>query len=190
MSAEPDSPPEGNTRDPETSAPGSEGLSFEETYQELRVLARSWIRRLPVGQTLQPTGVVHEAFAKLAQQGYIRTPEDRRKCFGLLARAMRAVIADSVRRRKRLKRGEGWHRISLGGVADGDDKQDFDVLALHEALEELDRSHDRHSRIIELRYFAGLSIQETAETLGVSESTVNVEWRMARAWLAHRLRPA
>jgi RNA polymerase sigma factor (TIGR02999 family) len=151
-------------------------------YAELRDLARGLLSRLPAGQTLQPTALVHEAYLRVAG-GADPGWDGRRHFFGSAARAMRQILVDQARRKAALKRGGGGRRSDI----DPDDlaiqPPDVDVIALDEALDRLEAEDPRKAQIVMLRYFAGLTIPETAETLGVSTATVEREWRYSRVWL-------
>jgi RNA polymerase sigma-70 factor (ECF subfamily) len=161
---------------------------LEQVYGQLRDLAGSYLRRGGANATLQPTAVVHEAFLKLADLAP-ESFESRAHYFAVAAKAMRQVLTDYARERRALKRGgEAWRRVSLHeDFAAGGGPAEFDVVALDDALEQLARFDPRKQQVVELRFLAGLSAKETAEHLGVSLSTVEAEWRAARAWLATRL---
>jgi RNA polymerase sigma factor (TIGR02999 family) len=151
-------------------------------YDELRGLARAWFRRLPPGQTLQPTALVHEAFLKLSgsrDSGW----ESRAHFFAVAAKAMRQLLANHVERRRAAKRGGGWKRVTLSGLAGSETASEIDLVALHEALARLEGLSPRQSRVVELRFLAGLGEAEVAHLLDVSTRTVEREWRMARAFL-------
>lgn len=158
---------------------------FEAAYPRLRrVAVRVLIGERP-GHTLQPTALVHEAFMRMRRdsQGFSRCGELVMR----MARTMRNVLIDHARRKHSLKRGGGEKRIPLDETVAVYESRAMDLLALHEALEELVRVDDRMATIVELRFVAGLSEIETAEVLGVSAVTVRREWRLARNWLAGRL---
>lgn len=169
---------------------GAANLSREEVlerlvpvvYDELRELAAARLRGERPNHSLQPTGLVHEAYLRLAADD--RTPwQDRSHFFRAAARAMRRILIDHARRRGRDKRGGGRHPVSLSALGtptwDGPD----DLLALDEALRRLEERDPRSAELVQLRYFGGFSVPETAEALGISERTVNREWTFARAWL-------
>jgi RNA polymerase sigma factor (TIGR02999 family) len=154
-------------------------------YDELRELARGYLRRQRAGHTLEPTALVHEAYVRLIQQdhpGY----QSRVHFFAVAAKAMRQLLIDHARRKGAAKRGEGWERITLSELRSAR-TSDIDLLDLDEALGELGRLDAQQCRIVELRFFGGLTIEETAEEVGVSTATVEREWRSARAWLSARL---
>lgn len=155
-------------------------------YDELRTLARHLMWQQPAGNSLQPTALVHEAYLRLVDQ--TRTTElDRTHFFNLAAQAMRQVLADHARRRHSAKRGGDWQRVSLGHVVYGSSRADVDVVSLDDALTTLAELDQRQARIVELRFLAGMTIEEAATALGVSPRTVQLDWRMARAWLRRRL---
>jgi RNA polymerase sigma factor (TIGR02999 family) len=155
-------------------------------YGELRRLAEVLTGQLPPGQTLQPTALVHEAYLKLVRDhdpGW----EGRRHFFGAAAQAMREILVDQARRKASAKRGGGGRRVELTeGLALIEPPAD-DLLALDEAIGRLQGEEPRLAEVVLLRYYAGLSVEETAEVVGRSVSTVVREWRQARAWLAGRL---
>ena len=151
-------------------------------YDELRQLADGYMRREQAGHTLQPTALVHEAFFKLVDSGD-RTFESRAHFMGVAARAMRQVLVDHARRRKTGKRGGNAVRVTLDEAAVGGGDADIDLIALDEALARLATKKERLARVVELRYFSGLTIQETATVLGVGHTTVEDDWSLARAWL-------
>ncbi|HEY7426644.1 MAG TPA: ECF-type sigma factor [Gemmataceae bacterium] len=155
-------------------------------YAELRRLAAVLTGQLPPGQTLQPTALVHEAYLKLVR-GHDPGWEGRRHFFGAAAQAMREILVDQARRKASLKRGGGGQRIDLTeGLALIEPPAD-DVEALDEAIHQLQAEEPRLAEIVLLRYYTGLSVEETATVVGLSVSTVTREWRFARAWLAGRL---
>jgi len=153
---------------------------------ELRRLAEKHFARGGSGNTLQPTALVNEAYLKLFQSG---TPDwnDRDHFFAVAAKAMRQIMIDQARRRSRLKRGGANKAVTLDeamAIAAG---IDIELLDLHEGLQELEQADPRQGRIMELRYFLGLEVTEVATILGVSQSTVEREWRAGRAWLGSYL---
>lgn len=153
-------------------------------YEELRRLARGQMKKEAVGQTLQPTALVHEAYMRLVGDGDV-VWQNRGHFFGAAAQAMRRILVERARHRGRLKRGGGRARVELGDQAIGSEPPATDLLALDDALEKLEARDKRKADVVMLRYFAGLSIEETAAALGVSPATVKNEWSFARAWL-HR----
>jgi RNA polymerase sigma factor (TIGR02999 family) len=157
-------------------------------YAELRRVAARALRGERQGHTLQPTALVHEAYVKLLGQ---QTPwQDRAHFLGCAARIMRNLLVDHARARRAEKRGGAGLTVTLGEGLAIEAARDLDVLALHEALEQLAALDARQARVVELRYFGGLSVEETAEVLDVSQATVYAEWAVARAWLRRRLREA
>ncbi len=154
-------------------------------YEELRRLADRYLRDEPAGQTLQPTALVHEAFLRLVGGERRATWEGRNQFFSVAARAMRRLLIDHARRRRAAKRGGARHKLSLDDVAEPAADRDEYLVALDEALVELSRVDPDVSRVVELRFFGGLSIEETAQVLGVSSMTVKRRWKLARGWL-HR----
>src|SRR5215471_6202520 len=154
-----------------------------EVYAELRRLAAVLTSQLPPGQTLQPTALVHEAYLKLVRD---RDPgwEGRRHFFGAAAQAMREILVDQARRKASRKRGGDGRRVELTeGLALIEPPAD-DVLALDEAIQKLQAEEPRLAEVVMLRYYAGLSVEETAGVVAQSVSTVTRQWRQARAWLA------
>jgi RNA polymerase sigma-70 factor (ECF subfamily) len=155
-------------------------------YQELRRLANSYLQRERHNHTLQPTALVHEVYLRLAGQenaGF----QSRGQFFGLAARIMRNVLVDHARTQKRAKRGGSQYRLSLTQADRFDKREDVDLIALDDALNDLAATNPQHSQIVELRYFGGLTIEETADVLGVSHATVERSWKFARAWLRTQL---
>ncbi len=159
-----------------------------EGYQELRQLAEACFRGQPVGHTLQPTALVHEAWIKLAEGSPGRWA-DRTHFLAVAATAMRQILVDHARGRAAQKRGGGCDRITLDESVVASPERDVDLLALDEALARLAEQDERKARVIELRFFAGLTIEETADALGVSPITVNRDWWLARAWIERELEP-
>jgi len=156
-----------------------------EIYDELRGIAGG-IFKEQGSPTLAPTAVVHEAYLRLVgAQGL--DWQSRTHFLALAARSMRRVLADHHRRRKAAKRGGGWQRVTLSVADGGAPARDLDALAVDEALAELEEHDPRQARIVEHRFFGGLSNEEVAEAVGVSVPTVGREWRHARAWLLARL---
>jgi RNA polymerase sigma factor (TIGR02999 family) len=168
-------------------------------YAELRRQARLVLRREGEGHTLQPTALVHEAWLRLDDQHDARW-ESRAQFFAIAAQTMRRVLVDHARARGALKRGGGAVQVSLGdadraaaapdsGPAGGAPPDAVDVLALNDALARLAALDPQKARLVDLRYFAGLSIPEAAAALGVSAATVGREWAVARMWLRRELGP-
>jgi len=154
-------------------------------YDELRRLARHYLQRERSGHTLQSTALVHEAYLRLAGQN---PPEwqNRAHFFGIAAHLMRQILVEHARARDAAKRGGGVCRLELDQALGLPSQQlDLDVVALDKALKELEELDAQQSRIVELRFFGGLTIEDTSEVLGISPATVKREWVTARAWL-HR----
>jgi RNA polymerase sigma-70 factor (ECF subfamily) len=150
-------------------------------YQELRRLAAAYMRRERPGQTLQATALVHEAYLRLAGAGQPWT--DRGHFLAIAARSMRQILVERARARGALKRWAGLDRVSLSESLVGGAHADAMLPALDEALTRLEQVDPEQARIVELRYFAGLSIEEAAGALGISPATLKRRWALARAWL-------
>ena len=155
-------------------------------HAELRRVARSHIRREGPGHTLEATALVHEVYLRLVGLDRL-TLNDRTHFFALAATLMRQILVDHARRKRADKRGGAVSMISLDGVSPAAQPSIVDVLAPDQALDALSSRDARQGRVVELRFFAGLSIDETAEAIGVSAATVEREWAMAKAWLHRRL---
>lgn len=152
-------------------------------YDELHRIAASYLSNERVGHTLQPTALVNEAYLRLVQAEDIAF-ENRSHFLGIAARLMRQILVDYARRHGARKRGGSRQQVTLtDGVAVDEGGQDVDLLSLDEALTRLARKDDRLARLVELRYFGGLSVEETAEVLGSSARTVKRDWAAARVWL-------
>jgi RNA polymerase sigma factor (TIGR02999 family) len=158
---------------------------FTTVYQELRRLARRTMRAERSDHTLQATALVHEAFLRLAGSNAISW-EDRRHFFAVAAQTMRRILVDHARTLKAVKRDGGQRADLTPNIAINEENVD-DILAVDEALDRLQVIDLRQSQVVELRYFAGLSNDETAAVLGVNPRTVKRDWQMARAWLHSRL---
>lgn len=161
---------------------GAANKLMELVYDDLRALAGAWMRRERNDHTLQPTAIVNEAYLRLVDQTDARW-QNQAHFFAVAARVIRRILVDHARGRNREKRGANWHRVTLGAVPDAWSEQAVDVVALDDALERLSSLNDRHAQVVEMRFFGGLSVQETAHVLDVSEKTVKNDWRVARAWL-------
>jgi RNA polymerase sigma-70 factor, ECF subfamily len=156
-------------------------------YSELRRLANNYLRRERANHTLQPTALVNEAYMRLVDQKNARW-QNRAQFFGVAAQLMRRILVDHARLHQAQKRGgSDRQRLSLTNLDALAAKPDIDLLALHEALNELAEIDPQQARIVELRFFGGLSIEETADVLGVGHATVERDWKMARAWLRNKL---
>jgi RNA polymerase sigma factor (TIGR02999 family) len=158
-------------------------------YDELHRQAARAMRREDGAHTLQATALVHEAYLRLVDQRRVEW-RSRAHFFGVAAQMMRRVLVDHARTRLAAKRGGALQRVTLSGIDAGVDptvSDELDVLALHDALERLAALDPEQARLVELRYFGGLGIEDTAEALGVSPATVKREWAVARAWLRREL---
>ena len=157
-------------------------------YEELRRLAHNYLRRERREHTLQTTALVHEAYLKLIDQRSVDW-KNRAQFFALSAQAMRRILLDNARKHISDKRGKG-ERISLDDVPEISVEADENLIALDWALKELEVLDERQSKIVELRYFGGLTLEETAEVMKISTATVKREWTFARAWLYQKLSEA
>jgi RNA polymerase sigma factor (TIGR02999 family) len=151
-------------------------------YDELRRLAQSYLRKENVGHTLQSTALVHEAYLRLIDQRNVSW-QNRSHFFGIAAQMMRRVLVDHARAHNAAKRGSGGIKVTLEEGLVAADQRDVNVIALDGALNKLAEIDPQQSRIVELRFFAGLSIEDTAELLKISPATVKRDWAMAKAWL-------
>ncbi len=165
-------------------APGALDALIPHVYDELHRLAEGYLRVERSDHTLQATAMIHEAYLRLSRQRSF-SAQDRTHFFALSARVMRRILVDHARRRAAAKRGGGWGRLSVEDFQQLPAKTlpVLDLLDLDEALERLAGFDPRKARVLELRYYAGLNVKETASVLGVSVETVHVESRLARAWL-------
>jgi RNA polymerase sigma factor (TIGR02999 family) len=155
-------------------------------YDELRKLARARMAHLPPGQTLQPTALVHEAYLRLLGKADLQV-ETRRHFFFAAARAMRDILVEQARAKAGPRRGGGRRREPLQETAAIEEPVPDEVLAVHEALAELEREDPLKAQIVQLRYFVGMSAAEAAAVLGLSERTLHRHWRFLKAWLKGRL---
>jgi RNA polymerase sigma factor (TIGR02999 family) len=155
-------------------------------YDELRKLAASYLRRRSGSITLQPTALVHEAYVRLADHATI-SMEHRAQFFGLAAKVMRDILIDHARRRLAAKRGGDQLRLSLSKAERLGHKPEVELLALDDALNVLATTNPQHSRVVELRFFGGLTIEETARVMSLSHATTERYWSFARAWLRREL---
>ena len=157
-------------------------------YEELRRVARARLRGEGSDHTLQTTALVHEAYLRLVGLDRM-TLQNRTHFFAMAARLMREILVDHARRKNALKRGGGITNVSVEDAAVGAESAVVDVLALDKALTDLTSLDERLCRVVEMRFFAGLSIAETADALDVSTATVERDWTVAKAWLLQRLAP-
>ena len=153
---------------------------------ELHRLAQLYLRRERPGHTLQPTALVNEAFVRLIDGGAVQW-QNRAQFFGITAQVMRRILVDHARRRQQLKRGGDVLRVSLTQAENAAQEQSASVLALDDALAALEAFDPRKSRLVELKFFGGLSEAEIAEVMGLSLRTVQRDWNLARAWLYQEL---
>jgi RNA polymerase sigma factor (TIGR02999 family) len=151
-------------------------------YEELRRIAARQLRRERANHTLQPTALVHEAYLKLVDQRRIEW-QNRAQFFGVAAQLIRRILVDHVRTRRAAKRGAGALTVALDDAVSEPIRRDIDLVKLDDALFSLASKDEQQSRIVELRFFGGLSIEETAHVLGISASTVKRDWAAAKAWL-------
>jgi RNA polymerase sigma factor (TIGR02999 family) len=155
-------------------------------YDELRRVASRYLRKEPCGHKLQPTELVHEAYMRLIDQRNVRW-RNRAHFYGISAQIMRRILVDHARARAAGKRGAGWERVPLVEDNVPSAAADVDIVALDDALERLAAVDAQQARIVELRYFGGLTIDEVAEVTAVSAATVVREWTVAKAWLRAEL---
>jgi len=151
-------------------------------YAELHGLAHHYMSRERGDHTLQTTALVNEAYVRLVDQKKTRW-QNRAQFFGVCAQLMRRILVDYARRQKYAKRGGGARRISLDETAELSSEADTDLVALDEALEELAKFDSRKARVVELRFFGGLSVDEIGEVMDLHANTVSRDWNAARAWL-------
>ncbi len=155
-------------------------------YDELRRLAVRYLRRERDNHSLQPTALVNEAYLRLVDQQKVEW-QSRAQFYGLAARVMRNILVDHARSRQAAKRGGEQFRVSFDGNQQVSVNPEIKFLAVHEALERLTTFDAQKAQIVELRFFGGLSIEETAEVLGIGHATVERDWKLARAWLRLQL---
>ncbi len=156
-------------------------------YTELRRMAAGYLRDEPADHSWQATDLVHEALVRLLGNGNLGAPSSRAHFFGIASRAMRQLLIEHVRLRRAAKRGGRWDRIPLDDLADSFDRQGIDVVAVRDALDRLALFHERQSQVLTLRVYGGFTVQEVARQLEVSVSTVESDYRLARAWLHAQL---
>jgi RNA polymerase sigma factor (TIGR02999 family) len=156
-------------------------------YDELRLLAAQKLAQEKPGQTLQATALVHEAYVRLVDAAVAPHWDSRGHFFAAAAEAMRRILVDSARRRATLKRGARLERIDLPELVDPARDDPIDLLALDEALNKLEALHPQKAQVVKLRFFAGCTLEETAQALGIARATAQRHWAFARAWLFGRL---
>jgi RNA polymerase sigma factor (TIGR02999 family) len=157
---------------------------YEHVYGELRQMAAAGMRRERGAHTLQPTALVNEVYLRLAPGGRF---ENRRHFFGAAAQAMRRILVDHARQKSAEKRGAGLERVTLSDLDVSAPEQNLDVLAVNEALDRLAEADPRLAELVNLRFFAGMSIEDAARALDVSPATVKRDWVFARAWLVEQV---
>lgn len=155
-------------------------------YDELRALAAAFFRDQKPNNTLQPTALVHEAYLKLVDQTIEWS--SRNQFFVVAAKAMRCILVDHARAKNRDKRGGGWRRLTLDADAAAAEADELPIEAIDAALSRLTELDDRKARLVELRFFGGLTLEQAADVLGLARSTASDDWRMARAWLYDELK--
>jgi RNA polymerase sigma factor (TIGR02999 family) len=167
--------------------PDAQDRLIRAIYGELRRVAGGLMRRERRDHTLQASALVHEALLRLLSGEALAAIADRRHLYAAAAQAMRQVLVDHARRRNAGKREGHRARVPLDHMLTSFDEQGLDVIDLHQALDRLARSHPRQAQVVTLRFFGGLSVPEVVEILGVSDTTVESDWRFARAWLRGQL---
>jgi RNA polymerase sigma factor (TIGR02999 family) len=160
---------------------------FPLIYDELRRIARQYMRRENPGHTLQTTALVNEAYLRLIDQRKTHW-RNRAHFFAIAAQIMRRILLDHARSYKYAKRGGGAHQVSLDETAIVSQEKATEMIALDDALNELAKIDEQQSRVVELRFFGGLTVEETAEVLSLSSTTIKREWSAAKAWLYHEIR--
>lgn len=158
-------------------------------YVELKRLASGYLRRERIDHTLQPTALVNEAYIRLIDQRWMNW-QNRAHFFGAASELMRRILVDHARAHGAKKRGGGAYKVSLREISEAPEQEDLDLVSLDDALTELAALDAQLSRLVELRFFGGLSIEETAEVMGTSPSTIKRHWKTAQAWLYRRLKEA
>ena len=155
-------------------------------YDELRRLANRHLIREGQGNSLQSTAIVHEAYLRLISQQNLSW-QNRAQFFGLASKLIRNILVDHARAHQASKRGGGQYKLSLSEIDRFNTDQDVDLVALNDAMSELAVQYPQHSEVVELRFFGGLTIEETAEVMGLSHATIERNWNFARAWLRRQL---
>lgn len=167
-------------------SPGAADRLMPLVYDELRQLARGYLRRERSDHTLQATALVHEAYLRLVDQTTV-TWQNRAHFLGVAARQMRRILVNHARRRRAQKRDGEWNKIEFDEALAPAAERSINLIALDDALQDLAKLNPRHSQIVELRFFGGLTFEEAGEVLDVSSRTAQREWRMARAWLRQEI---
>ena len=158
-------------------------------YEELRKLAAAKMAQENPGQTLQATALVHDAYLRLVDSAREQNWENRGHFFAAAAEAMRRILVEKARRKRRLKRGGGYQRVDLDNLEIAVDGGVEDIIALDEALSKLGEIHPEKAQFVKLRYFAGLTVVEAARAMGISSTTADRYWTFARAWLYREVAP-
>jgi RNA polymerase sigma factor (TIGR02999 family) len=159
-------------------------------YDELRKLAAQKLAQEAPGQTLQATALVHEVYLRLVDVEKVQHWDSRGHFFAAAAEAMRRILVENARRHHALKRGGAFERIDLPDLATGAKGEGVDLVALDEALKRLEALHPQKAQVVKLRFFAGCSLEETAQMLGVARATAQRHWTFARAWLFGQMNPS
>jgi RNA polymerase sigma factor (TIGR02999 family) len=170
----------------EAGDPEAAGRLLPLVYSELRKLAGAWMRKMPPGQTLQPTALVHEAYLRLLGKRDLNL-NGRRHFFFAAARAMRDILVEQARKKAGPQRGGDRRRVELGENLAALEPAADNVLAVSEALDELEREDPLKAQLVKLRYFAGMNMEEAAHVLEISQRTAHRHWRFVKAWLRARL---
>src|SRR2546428_40297 len=158
-------------------------------YEELRRQASRYLQRERQGHTLQTTALVHEAYVRLIDQAGVRW-QNRAHFFGIAAEMMRRIVVDHARKRRAVKRGGDALKLTLNEAVNSAGERNLDLIAVDEALTKLAALDQQQARVVELRFFGGLNVEETAEVLSVSTRTVKRDWSVAKAWIRRELRAA
>lgn len=156
-------------------------------YEELRRQAARYLKHERQGHTLQTTALVHEAYVRLIDQAGVRW-QNRAHFYGIAAEMMRRILVDHARKRNAAKRGGDAVKVTLNEEVQPAPEQNLDLIAVDEALNRLAALDQQQARVVELRFFGGLNVEETAEVLGISDRTVKRDWSVARAWIRRELR--
>lgn len=159
---------------------------IRQTYDELRRLASAYLGNDRARHTLQPTAIVHEAYLRISKNADLQV-ESRTHFFRLAAKSMRHILSDYAKSKRTAKRGGDWQRVTLAGIGTDDGETEHDASDISNALEQLETHSPRQAEIVELRFFAGLKVEEIADLLGVSDRTIRNDWQVARAWLRSEL---
>jgi RNA polymerase sigma factor (TIGR02999 family) len=170
--------------------PHAAGQLLPLVYEELRKLAAHRLAQESPGHSLEPTALVHEAYIRLVDGERDRMWDSRAHFFSAAAEAMRRILVERARRHATQKRGGEWERVPLPDVPHNSDADSVDVLSLDDALTALEKKHPQKAQIVKLRFFAGKSLEETAQLLGISRATTQRHWLFARAWLFGRMNRA